>query len=592
MGVILSRSVGTLSAAPPDNSEKPAVPYGTKKRPRSVMSVAATPDICANASQKRSKVENEAPVDRDLRNLEAPVQNQYLLRATRVPDGSLSLDTGGMPLYSQEFLENLRGSASLLEDLVETSSNMSTLATIHQDRQGNLERVSFPKSNHRPGCGEENKVSEDKRSFPKGLSDQLNHLDFRMRKALRKKQVPFPRSEQIAKTLSSCKWDSSSPPRLGALADADKKHIDLREKLILAPLTTNGNLPFRRICKDLGVDITCGEMAVAQNLLQGQNSEWALMRRHKCEDVFGVQLAGSHPDMLARAAEVVARECRVDFIDLNAGCPIDLIFNRGAGCALMGRGNKFLKAVTSMSSVIDVPLGVKVRMGIDLTSRNAHELIPALTKCGASWVTVHGRTRKQRYSKLADWSYIENSCAAAARQAGVPLVGNGDIYNWRDVAPYFSGGDKAGIGLESVMLARGALIKPWLSTEIKERRDWDISSSERLGLYRDYCRYGLDHWGSDHRGVETTRRFFLEWLSFAYRYVPIGLLETQTPHVTMNHRSPYLRGRNELETLFASHASADWIRISEMFLGPVPDGFTFQARHKSNAWGAEASLNG
>ncbi|EAW69143.1 dihydrouridine synthase 3-like (S. cerevisiae), isoform CRA_b [Homo sapiens] len=114
-------------------------------------------------------------------------------------------------------------------------------------------------------------------------------------------------------------------------------------------------------------------------------------------------------------------------------------------------------------------------------------------------------------------------------------------------------------GVTGIMIARGALLKPWLFTEIKEQRHWDISSSERLDILRDFTNYGLEHWGSDTQGVEKTRRFLLEWLSFLCRYVPVGLLERLPQRI--NERPPYYLGRDYLETLMASQKAADWIRI-------------------------------
>lgn len=334
-----------------------------------------------------------------------------------------------------------------------------------------------------------------------------------------------------------------------------------------------GNLPFRRICKRFGADVTCGEMAVCTNLLQGQSSEWALLKRHQSEDIFGVQLEGAFPDTMTKCAELLNRTIEVDFVDINVGCPIDLVYKKGGGCALMNRSAKFQQIVRGMDQVLDVPLTVKIRTGVQERVNLAHRLLPKLRDWGAALVTLHGRSREQRYTKLADWQYIRQCVAAASP---MPLFGNGDILSYEDAHCAMQ------TGVTGIMIARGALLKPWLFTEIKEQRHWDISSSERLDILRDFTHYGLEHWGSDTQGVEKTRRFLLEWLSFLCRYVPVGLLERLPQRI--NERPPYYLGRDHLETLMASQRAADWIRISEMLLGPVPSNFVFVPKHKANAY--------
>uniref|UniRef100_UPI002443BF76 tRNA-dihydrouridine(47) synthase [NAD(P)(+)]-like isoform X1 n=1 Tax=Nyctereutes procyonoides TaxID=34880 RepID=UPI002443BF76 len=293
-----------------------------------------------------------------------------------------------------------------------------------------------------------------------------NGLDRALQQQLRKRQVRFERAEQALRQLSRGPGAGPSPdaatpevsgtegapgqdggdtqqalpePGAGALASSsvqtcgpltdedivrlrpcEKRKLDIGGKLYLAPLTTCGNLPFRRICKRFGADVTCGEMAVCTNLLQGQTSEWALLRRHPCEDVFGVQLEGAFPDTMTKCAELLNRTIEVDFVDINVGCPIDLVYKKGGGCALMNRSAKFQQIVRGMNQVLDVPLTVKIRTGVQERVNLAHRLLPELREWGAALVTLHGRSREQRYTKLADWQYIEQCVTAASP---MPLFG-------------------------------------------------------------------------------------------------------------------------------------------------------------------------
>lgn len=441
-----------------------------------------------------------------------------------------------------------------------------------------------------------NKVDLGKWAAHKDVKQELNHLPTDLKIDLRKKKVDFEDCDSLVDRLFKEREEKgkgkdvieresgdveAKKARLDIVEDPvtiyndrEKKGIDWKDKLYLAPLTTVGNLPFRRLCKGLGADITCGEMSVGLQLLQGHQPEWALVQRHRTEDIFGIQVCGSSPHQMTRLARVVEDHIDCDFVDINSGCPIDLIYKRGMGCGLMGRKKPLEVLCRAMSSVLSVPLTVKMRTGIYMDKKIAHTLIPSVKEWGVDMITLHGRSREQRYYRLADWDYI-GECAKVADP--LPLFGNGDIINFED---YYSHKETAGVA--GIMFARGALIKPWVFTEVKEKRHWDISASERLDMIRSYAEYGLEHWGSDSKGVETTRRFLLEWLSFLHRYVPHGILER--PPQRMNERIPRFVGRNELETLLASPNCADWVRVSEMFLGKVPDGFAFEAKHRAHGY--------
>ncbi|KAI9472435.1 MAG: hypothetical protein EXX96DRAFT_584068 [Benjaminiella poitrasii] len=361
---------------------------------------------------------------------------------------------------------------------------------------------------------------------------------------------------------------------IGPIDTGYKKIIDFRNKTFLAPLTTVGNLPFRRICKEFGVDITCGEMALAPNLLRGQQSEWALTKRHKSEDIFGVQICGSKVEQITKVAEVLSKEADIDFIDLNMGCPIDLVYKQGAGSALLEARGRMYKMLRGMKVVSNIPITAKFRMGVKDNYPLADRIVPKLDELGIALGTLHGRSRAQRYTKKADWEYVGKMKNLSST---MPIYGNGDIMSFEDYNH-----DREISGCDGVMIGRGALIKPWLFDEIKQQRHLDISANERFDMLKRFCDYGLEHWGSDSQGVNTTRRFLCEWQSFLYRYIPVGILEQ--PPQNMNERPPPYQGRNDLETLMASPLASDWVKISEMILGPAPEDFKFVPKHKANSF--------
>ncbi|GBE83622.1 zinc finger dihydrouridine synthase [Sparassis latifolia] len=411
---------------------------------------------------------------------------------------------------------------------------------------------------------------------------------------------PLPESQPAKQTPSSATANETADHETAAQVDtpdvpmrfAEKRRLHWTGKTYLAPLTTVGNLPFRRLCVDYGADITCGEMGLAMSFLQGSKEEWSLVRRHSSESIFGVQLAGSKPSLLVPAAETIGKECEgnLDFVDINCGCPIDLVYKTGSGSALLDAAGKLGKIIVGMNKALgDIPVTVKLRTGVKDGRNTAHKLMPRLApEWNVAAITLHGRTRQQRYTKLADWDYVKQ-CVDAVRAreaeeglAPVPIFGGGDCFSSED---YWAKMNNSGV--DGIMIGRGALIKPWIFTEVKEHREWDISSRERLELIRKYAEYGLNHFGSDTAGVNTTRRYLCEALSFQYRYIPIGLLEHLPGHI--NDRAPAFHGRDELETLLASDNSRDWVKISEMFLGPAPESWTFTPKHKSNAYGSEES---
>lgn len=307
--------------------------------------------------------------------------------------------------------------------------------------------------------------------------------------------------------------------------------------LIVAPMTKGSNLPYRRLCMELGARVLVSEMVVARRLKQKRRSEFALLRKAPDEPCFGVQLAGNKPDEMAWAA-ALAEARGADFVDVNLGCPIDHFTRMGLGAALGRQPGRVRKIVETMKAAVTVPVTVKIRLGWKADQLNYMELARAAVDGGADGVFVHGRTREARYRYPANWDAIAEIAAALP----VPVIGNGDLLFPQEVQDQL-----ARTGCAAVMTARGALIKPWLFSELATGY-WDITAGERLTLYRRYTTLALEHWGGDEYG-RTRARDFLRWhAGFWCRYVP---RRDDGTWPSMQQREVIAHPRSALEALLA-----------------------------------------
>jgi len=329
----------------------------------------------------------------------------------------------------------------------------------------------------------------------------------------------------------------------------------------MAPMTKGSNLPYRRLCVELGARVLVSEMVVARRLKQRRRSEFALIRRAPGEPCFGVQLAGNKPEEMAWAAALV--ESRgADFIDVNLGCPIDHFTRMGLGAALGRQPSRVARIVAAMRAVVRVPVTVKIRLGWTKDALNYRELARAAADAGAAAVFVHARTREARYRHPADWDAI----AELAALLPVPIVGNGDLLFGHEAALR-----RAAAGCAAVMTARGALIKPWIFREaLSGRGDEDIDAAGRLAIYRRYVALALDHWGDDEHG-RTRLREFLRWhVGFWCRYAP---RRPDGTYPSMQQREAAWSPRSPLEALLArsDDAALDYVTDELLRQGDFAD---------------------
>ena len=281
-----------------------------------------------------------------------------------------------------------------------------------------------------------------------------------------------------------------------------------RGRMIMAPMSRGTDLPFRRLAREWGAEVCVGEMAYAHKTIGRERGDLPLLRRHPTESIFGVQLAGKIPEVMAEAARV-AQGQGADFIDINCGCPIDEVTRRGFGASLLQRASKVAAIVAAMKAAVTVPVTIKLRLGWSDGEPTFLKIARAAVDAGVDAIALHARSRAQRYRRAADWDHVRE----LAQEVPVPVIGNGDVFTWRDAKQRMRE-----TGCAAVMVGRWALAKPWLFREYAEERDIEPGTEERLAVVRRYVELCREYFRDDERGRARTRRFLVFHQDFFRRY--------------------------------------------------------------------------
>ncbi len=286
-------------------------------------------------------------------------------------------------------------------------------------------------------------------------------------------------------------------------------HIELPDfPLLLAPMEDVSDPPFRVVCKDNGADLLYTEFISCESLIKD-----AIKARRKLnildeERPVGIQIFGGDEERMAMAAQIV-EATNPDLLDINFGCPIKGIVNRGAGAGVLKDIDLMVRLTTACVKSTRLPVTVKTRLGWDDNSRNIEEVAERLQDVGIKALSIHGRTRCQLYKGEADWSLIAK--VKNSPRIHIPIFGNGDIDSPQKAVEY-----KNRYGVDGIMVGRAAIGYPWIFREIKHYiKTGEMmhapTLAERVAVSRKQLRKSVA-WKGPVAGIYSMRRHYLYYL--------------------------------------------------------------------------------
>jgi tRNA-dihydrouridine synthase B len=277
------------------------------------------------------------------------------------------------------------------------------------------------------------------------------------------------------------------------------RNIPVYGDLILSPMDGYSDLPFRGLARRLGSAMSYTEFINAIDVLFGHPHLEQRLTFLESERPVVFQIFDDDPDRLVQAAHKL-RKRNPDIIDVNMGCSARSVSGRGAGAGLLRAPEKIAQIFNRLTRELDIPITGKIRLGWDDASRNYLQVARIIEDNGGQMIAVHGRTKKQGYTGLADWDAI-----AEVRQAvSIPVIANGDVKTVADIDRI-----KAHTGCNAVMIARAAIGNPWIFSRLDRERVPVATLRETMLIHLSSM---LEFYGPD-RGLVLFRKYAARYLS-------------------------------------------------------------------------------
>lgn len=317
--------------------------------------------------------------------------------------------------------------------------------------------------------------------------------------------------------------------------------------LLLAPMEDVSDPPFRALCKQHGADLMYTEFISSEGLIRHADKSVAKLDIYDNERPIGIQIFGDKIQSMREAA-AIAEAAGPEMVDINYGCPVKKVACKGAGAGILRDLPKMQKMTAEIVKQVSLPVTVKTRLGWDDSTIYILEAAKRLQDVGIQALTIHGRTRKQMYKGVADWTKIAE--VKHHPDIHIPIFGNGDIDSPEKALEY-----RNTYGVDGIMIGRAAIGYPWIFDEIKHYMATGEhlpgpQLPERIDAARQHLIMSAE-WKGEKTGIFEMRRHYTNYFRGIPNFKPF-----RTRLVTLETLDELLDTLAEIDSTFAGQALA------------------------------------